>query len=128
MIFSSNPMNNVATSEWKAGRVAAALLFLGGAFWAWYLLPSSSADWAFYAAGLLVWALWGVRALNLGSPVVHRAVWILSLLLHLGWLWLAAAATAMTGGFALFAVPIQIIWCLIAAIVSCAFIIGGADA
>ena len=103
-------------------------LFLGGAFWTWYLVPSSSAEWAFYAPGLLMWALWGARALNLGSPVVHRVVWILSLLLHLGWLWLAAAATALCGGFALIAVPIQIIWCLIAAIVSSAFILGSADA
>jgi hypothetical protein len=121
-------MNNVSTSEWKAGRIAAAVLFVGGAFWTWYLFPSSSGELAFFAAGLLIWALWGVRALNLGPPAVHRAVWILSLLLHLGWLWLAAAATALSGGFALIAVPIQIIWCLIAAIVSSAFILGGADA
>jgi hypothetical protein len=120
-------MRNLSASKWKAGRIAAAVLFFGGAFWTWYLFPSSSGEWTLFAAGLLIWALWGMRALNLGPPAIHRAVWILSLLLHLGWLWLAAAATALSGWFALIAVPIQIIWCLIAAIVSSTFILRGSD-
>ena len=121
-------------NTWKAGRIAALALFLGGSFWAWHMAllvarsPEDIGGRVLCIPGYLVWALWGLRALNLGSKRLHRIIWTLSLLLHLSWLALIAVTTAATGGLALAMIPLQTVWCLSAAMVSAAFVVGHADA
>ena len=121
-------------NTWKAGRIAALALFLGGSFWAWQMAmlvastPGDIGGRILCVPGYLVWALWGLRALNLGSKGLPRIIWTLSLLLHLSWLSLIAVTTAATGGLTLAMIPLQTVWCLSAAMVSAAFVVGHADA
>lgn len=106
-------------SRWTAGRIAAAVLFLGGIGWAvtfarWSEFPKV------YLPGYVVWILWGLRAAGLNHSRFRNLTWAISTFWHLIWfffvLWL------LPGLFGLVWVAgLQMAWSVIAFVTSVIF-------
>ncbi len=104
------------SSRWPVGRVAAALLFAGGAGWA--ITFARRAEFPkVYLLGYVVWALWGLRAFGLSHPRFRSVAWAISTFWHLVWflfvIWL------LPGLFMLiWTVGLQMAWTVIAFLTS----------
>lgn len=108
--------------QWPPGRIAAAVLFVVGTWWAYTFAVRPSFPWI-YSPGYLVWSLWGLRAAGLRQASFLKVCWTISALWHLIWFFISLWLLLGSAGFLLLR-GWEIIWSILAFLVSMAISCG----
>ena len=103
-------------SKWPAGRIAAALLFVGGTGWAvTFSMPSEFER--LFLPGFFVWALWGLRVIGFDQPKFRNFMWGVSTIWHLVWFLLSLFLFPFVLVF-VWKVGLQVAWTVLALVIS----------
>ena len=114
----ANPAKPTLTEPY---RLVALLAFVSGFFWMVQIgrrfLDQGSIH-GLFLPGIVIWLLWGVMALGLGSTRFCRVTWLISCLWHGLLSLLCVAMVVALAGLPLLFAPLEIAWVILLAIVS----------